>query len=275
MSATTASAYLMGHTDHERRRLSLQASILNPYTHEFLRQAGLAPGMRVLDFGCGVGEVSMIAARLVGPHGHVTGIDIDRKALETAAAQARDNGFRHCSFEEGDAAHPRADGLFDAVIGRHILIHSRDPQAVVRNAVSLLRAGGVAAFQEYDFSFSAGGHPELPLIRRTVGMFHELFSRATPHPNIGMRLFRLMREAGLPHPVCRGDCAIDGGPQSLFYALLAETVRSLLPQLEALGIATASEIEIDTLETRIREETVANEGCIAAPMMIGAFARKP
>lgn len=55
--------YIMGHTDRERRRLALQAAILNPLTDSFLRRAGISAGMRVLDLGCGTGEVSLIAAR--------------------------------------------------------------------------------------------------------------------------------------------------------------------------------------------------------------------
>jgi hypothetical protein len=164
---------------------------------------------------------------------------------------------------------------YDAVVGRHILIHTPDPAAVISHAASLLHPGGVAAFQEYDFTNWAGSHPELPLVRRVVELFMELFTRGTPHPNIGMRLFQLLREAGLPNPVCRGDCVIDGGPESLFYEWLAETVRSVLPRLEALGIATAAQWDVDTLAARLRDETTANGGCFGAPMMVGAFARKP
>lgn len=78
----------MGHNDRERRRLALQGSILNPVTEQLLRRAGLASGMSVLDFGCGVGDVSMIAARLVGSGGRVTGLDLDEPALAIARERA-------------------------------------------------------------------------------------------------------------------------------------------------------------------------------------------
>ena len=81
---TTETKYVLGHTDHERRRLALQASVLNPLTDSFLRRAGISAGMRVLELGCGIGEVSLMAARLVGPHGHMHCIDIDEDALEIA-----------------------------------------------------------------------------------------------------------------------------------------------------------------------------------------------
>ena len=96
MSQIPAS-YVMGHDDRERRRLSLQASILNPLSDQLLRRAGLSAGLRVLDIGCGVGELSMVAARLVGRHGWVTGIDIDEAALALAAQRAREQGLDHIS----------------------------------------------------------------------------------------------------------------------------------------------------------------------------------
>ena len=51
----------MGHDERERRGLALQASILNPFTDHLLRQAGISAGMRVLDIGCGVGDISLLA----------------------------------------------------------------------------------------------------------------------------------------------------------------------------------------------------------------------
>src|SRR5262249_1123434 len=52
--------YVMGHDDRERRRLALQASILNPLTEQLLRRAGISTGTHVLDLGCGIGEVSLM-----------------------------------------------------------------------------------------------------------------------------------------------------------------------------------------------------------------------
>ena len=54
--ATDASDYVMGHNDRERHRLSAQAAILAPITEQLLRRAGVGSGMRIVDFGCGVGD---------------------------------------------------------------------------------------------------------------------------------------------------------------------------------------------------------------------------
>lgn len=270
-----APAYLMGHTSHERRRLALQASVLNPLTHGFLQRAGISAGMRVLDLGCGVGDVSLLVASLVGPHGSVTGLDIDPHSLEIAAARAREEGYDHLSFEEGAIAGHRPERLYDAVVGRHILIHAPDALDMIRHASLLALSGGILAFQEYDLSRFLPSYPELPLARRMQQLMTDLFIRATPHADIGLRLFWLLQEAGLSMPSARAECVIDGGADSPLHEWFAETVRSLLPRLEALGLATAADLDIDTLAFRLQQEAAASRAGIVGPTVVGAFARKP
>jgi cyclopropane fatty-acyl-phospholipid synthase-like methyltransferase len=60
------SDYVLGYNDREQLRLIRQARILAPLTESFLRSAGIVSGMRVLDIGCGMGDVTMLAAHLVG-----------------------------------------------------------------------------------------------------------------------------------------------------------------------------------------------------------------
>jgi ubiquinone/menaquinone biosynthesis C-methylase UbiE len=73
--------------------LQLQARFLEKWTKQFLLSAGVAPGMRVLDLGCGMGDVSLLAARLVGTTGHITSIDCDVVVIEKARERARLKGL--------------------------------------------------------------------------------------------------------------------------------------------------------------------------------------
>src|SRR4051812_35574812 len=68
----------------EDERLVAQGRLFDPLTHRLLRAAGLAPGMRVLDLGSGAGNVTRLAAQLVGPQGAVVGIERDPAAVELA-----------------------------------------------------------------------------------------------------------------------------------------------------------------------------------------------
>jgi 2-polyprenyl-3-methyl-5-hydroxy-6-metoxy-1,4-benzoquinol methylase len=273
--ADPESAYVMGHTDRERRRLALQAALLNPLTSNFLVRAGISAGMRILDLGCGIGEVALIAARLVGPHGHVHCIDVDEAAIEIARSRMRSAGHDHVTFEWTGVNDHSPAHLYDAVVGRHILIHIQDALAVLRKVVSIVHPGGVIAFQEYDLSFYPHGYPELPLMFWVEGVIVEFFRRSVPKANMGTQLFYLMQEAGLPSPECRAECITGGGAHSPVYEWLAETVRSLLPRMEALGITTAAEADIDTLAERLRKESLEKRAVTISPLMVGAFSRKP
>jgi ubiquinone/menaquinone biosynthesis C-methylase UbiE len=239
-----------------------------------LRRAGLSAGLHVLDIGCGIGELSMLAARLVGRRGRVTGIDIDEGALALASARVREQGLDHVDFVHADVAAYRTDALYDAVIGRHILIHTPDPLAVVRMAHSRLAPGGVAVFQEFDFSVVHRPFPEAPLYERSMEIFRAFFAKAA-HGNIGTRLFRLFVDAGFPLPDCRVEYPMDGGADSPFYEWLAESLRSILPRAEGLGVVRSDEVvAIDSLAERLRQEAIAGAGCAPGPAMVGCFARK-
>jgi ubiquinone/menaquinone biosynthesis C-methylase UbiE len=252
----------------------VQAQALNPLTRDFFERAGIGPGMRVLDLGCGVGEVSLIAARMVGPGGHVTGLDIDPSALEIARGRAVAEGLHHAVFEEANVADYLPEAPFDAVTGRLILIHTADPAAIVRRAAGFLRPDGIIAMQDYDLSRFIPSCPPKPLRDRTLQSIVEFFTRATPQADVGMRLYQLLLDAGLAEPQCRGECAIGGGPASIMHEWFAETVRTLLPRMEAMGLAAADEIDIETLADRLRDEAASVGGCVVGPMLIGAFARK-
>lgn len=264
----------MGHDDRERRRLALQGSIINPFTEQLMCRAGIASGMHVLDIGCGVGDVSLLAARLVGHPGRVTCIDIDDSALTIGRQKAREQGFDNVSFQQADAHTFRSERPFDAVIGRHIFIHTPDPLALMRSAFTLLNPGGVAAFQEYDFSVIHPSHPPLPLRDRVFALCANFFCKAT-HGNIGTRLFSLFLEAGFLTPDCRAEYPMDGGPDSPFYEWISESLRSILPRAEALGLVPSGEIDIDTLPERLKQEAVSQRGCSASAAMVSCFARKP
>jgi ubiquinone/menaquinone biosynthesis C-methylase UbiE len=269
------SHYVMGHDHRERRRLALQASILNPISEQLLRRAGISTGMHVLDLGCGIGEFSLMAARLVGRHGTVTAIDIDQAALAAAAARAREQALGNLQFVQGTIDQYEPGRAFDAVIGRHILIHLRDPLAILRNAYKYLLPAGVAVFQEYDFSAVHAAYPPCPLLARLMDVFRDFFG-AIAHGNIGTQLLHLLIEAGFRVPDCRAEYPImDGGLDSPFYEWIAESFRSIAQRAAAVGVVKESEFDVDVLEQQLRQELASRKASIPGPTMVSCFARKP
>jgi ubiquinone/menaquinone biosynthesis C-methylase UbiE len=266
--------YIMGHTDRERRRLAIQAEVLRPITEKLFEDAGIRPGMNVLDLGCGVGDVSMILSRIVGSAGSVTGLDFDPGAIATARARVADAGICNVTFIESNVADYRAEHPVDAVVGRHVLIHTPDPVAVLQRASEFLRPGGILAFQEYDLSTRVPTWPEPALNARIMRIFIELFPKLT-HANAGSRLHHWFRKVGFPAPHLLGNVLLDGSEDTLYYEWMAETLRTILPRAEQIGVAKPGEFDLDRVAPQLRDEALANEAPIAGLIIIGAHSRKP
>jgi 2-polyprenyl-3-methyl-5-hydroxy-6-metoxy-1,4-benzoquinol methylase len=262
--------YVMGYTERERRRLGLQAEVQNHSTEALLGRAGLSRGMRVIDLGCGIGDVSLLAARLVGRDGLVIGIDLDERALETARARSQELDVRQVRFERRAIDDLDFGEPFDAVIGRHILIHMRDPIAVLKRAAQLLRPGGVAAFHEYDFSLIQLAYPPSPIREELAG----LFAIFIPTANMGARLYHDFLKAGFSFPQCQYDGVIDGGAGNPAYEIFAQAALSILARPEASDLQFSLPRDPEELARCLEREVVANMGSCPPPLQVTAHARR-
>jgi SAM-dependent methyltransferase len=253
---SSGSAYTFGEDSVAIQRLLTQSELLNPFTQRLLEDAGLGLGMRVLDVGCGPGDVSLIAARLVGETGRVLGVDTNAAALQVAHARAQTGGVKQVTFLAGDIHDVGLEDEWDAIVGRLILQHVTDPAALLRRLARRLRPGGLVAFQEYDLT-GLSTVPPCPLWEQAGVWTQEAVQRAGLELRMGMKLYQTFLAAGLPAPQVRYEAAIGAGPTWTGTDSLADTVRVLLPLIVRLGVATADEVAIDTLADRLREELVS------------------
>lgn len=265
--------YVMGHSEQERERLMRQAGLYAPISERFLRTAGIAPGMRVLDVGCGVGDVALLCADLVGSSGEIVGIDRDPAALARGRERIASAGVRHARLLEGDYRELPVTELFDAVVGRFVLMYAADPSEAIRSPLPHLRPGGIVAFQELDFT-DVLSWPRGALFDRIVNWWRASAGQAGIELHMGLKLYPTYLAAGLPAPHLQGDMLLGGGADFAGYAYLAGIVRSILPMLERYGIATAAEVDVETLADRLRDETVASQGVISLALAVGASSRK-
>lgn len=270
--AQSPASYALGHSQHELARLSRQGQAFLPFTRQLFEQAGIGPGMRVLDVGCGAGDVSFLAAELVGPRGEVLGMDQASAAIEWASACAASLKFHNVRFLQGDPVLMQFEPPFDAVVGRFVLMYYLDPVEAVRKLASQVRPGGLLVFQEFDMeNFRA--QPAAPTLERAAEWIKQTFRATGARIQAGMELYSAFLAAQLPAPSLRLD-AIIGGGEDFPCELIAEGIRSLLPVMEAHGIASAGEVGLPTLLERIREEIVAANGVVVSPAVIGAWCRK-
>ncbi len=139
--ADSVPQYVLGHSDREIERLKTQARLIDPITQRFFHEAGITPGMRVLDVGTGAGDVAFLAAAIVGDKGEVVGVDRVPAALEAARARASARSLHNVIFREGDPGQMMFEQPFDAVIGRYVLQFQKDPATMLRTLARHARPG--------------------------------------------------------------------------------------------------------------------------------------
>src|ERR1051326_5447948 len=129
---------------------SFSARAFEPLTAMLFLEAGLEPGMRVLDAFSATGDVAFLASGIVGPEGEVPGFDQSPEPVAYANERAAFRGLRNVNFIEGDVANLPFGPEFDAVIGRVVLMYRSDPESDLKALVRYLRPGGTVIFQELD-----------------------------------------------------------------------------------------------------------------------------
>lgn len=266
--------YVLGHSEVEIVRLIQQAQLCHDSTRRLFQDAGIVPGMRVLDVGSGPGDVALLLATMVGPHGEVVGIERNRESLRLARQRVRFAGHGNVQFIEADIEEGISDGTFDAVAGRFVLMYVQDPVATLRSFVRSLRPGGIVAFQEYDFTLPPIAYPPSPLQVRMIEWQLRAFAVAGVERSMGFKLPSVMRAAGLERPQLRLEALTGIQASSTIFGMAASLVRSLLPTLVSHGIATEEEVGIDTLEQRLRDEVIRNDGVLMRPIHANAWGRR-
>lgn len=108
--------------------------------------AAVGSGDRVLDVGCGTGQLTRLAARRSGG-GNALGIDLSAPMLDRARASAAEEGVANVEFVRGDAqVHPFPAGVIDVALSRFGVMFFADPVAAFGNIGRALRPGGRLAF---------------------------------------------------------------------------------------------------------------------------------
>ena len=196
--------------------------------------------MRVLDVGSGAGDVTFLAAELVGDTGEVLGVDRASPAITAAKARAEERSIPNISFLEGDPGEMVFDQRFDAVIGRYVLAFQNDPSAMLQNLCAHLRPGGTILFHEADFS-GLRSVPPATIYDRCCQWVIEAVRAGGVDTSMGVKMHSAFLAAGLPSPMMRLEALIGAGANSSECLLLiAGLVGTLRPEIERLGLATAA-----------------------------------
>lgn len=263
----------MGRSEQETRRLAAQGEIYAEPTTRLLRLAGVEPGMRVLDVGCGAGDVALQAAAITGPGGSVLGVDEDPDVLAVATRRARAAGLHNVSFTQAripDEIGAVVDQPVDALVGRLILLHLDDPVEAVAALSGVVRPGGLVTFQDLNISRGRCVPPN-PVMDLCMQWMKKALHAARRPADAGERLFSIFRDAGLPLPELAAMSPVSADPKVLEY--VADTVASLMPLMKKIGLAGEEQEVLENLAERFPPLGEDGGTVVILPELAAAWAR--
>ncbi|GGH03913.1 class I SAM-dependent methyltransferase [Mucilaginibacter phyllosphaerae] len=189
-------AYIITGGIEGKKRLDILANVLHNYTKPLLQLNGLATGSSFLDVGCGGGNVTLMAAGLVGKTGAVTGIDFDEEIIKLDEVDTSGKGFNHINYFAQSAYNLTYKNEFDVVYSRFLLSHLTRPGVVLNNMLQAAKTGGKIIVEDIDFS----GHfcfPASAAFEQYVNLFTATAQKRGHNANIGPSLFNLFKDAGI------------------------------------------------------------------------------
>jgi len=192
-----ARTYIHGMSAEEQDRLSLMNRLINEGS---MRELRIEPGTKVLDVGCGLGQLARMIARDAGESGQVIGVDVSDEQLATARRLAESEGEAELvDFRLGRGGDlPLEDeewATFDVAHTRFVLEHVPDPLSIVRQMVRAVRPGGRIALADDDHSIMRLS-PDIPGFNELWLAYARAYDRNGNDPNIGRRLVSILHEAG-------------------------------------------------------------------------------
>lgn len=191
------SHYIHGSDPDEQERLAKLNTLIN---QQCLHLLGLTAGERVLDVGCGLGQLTLSMAREVGPGGACLGIERDKNQLRGALKNLEVSPASWVEFRQGNAENIELRheewGTFDCAHARFVLEHVHQPESVVLGMGRAIRSGGRVVLADDD-------HPGLVLYPEPAGFYSlwqayiRSYDRLGNDPLIGRRLVSLLYYAGM------------------------------------------------------------------------------
>jgi|FEC22Drversion2_1045045.scaffolds.fasta_scaffold00172_11 ubiquinone/menaquinone biosynthesis C-methylase UbiE len=216
-------ANIDGQSQAAARYLEMMNRVLEEQKRQTMEWLNLAPGMSVLEVGCGLGLDAEAMAPQVAPAGRVVGIDASYDLIGKARERTAGRGLP-LEFAVGDAhALGFPDNAFGAARIDRVLQHLRDPEQAVREMARVVRPGGRIAVLEPDWESVCLGGVDREIARAVVRYKSDV---SLAHGTIGREVRRVLVEAGCV------DVLAQHGSVTFADLALAERVMSLRRSLD-------------------------------------------
>ena len=250
-------------------RLKVLARARWPGTAALLDRVGVQPGQRCLDLGCGGGDVTLELARMVGPDGQVTGVDMDEVKLDLARRDAAARGLGNVSFQALNVYEWSEPDSYDLVYSRNVLQHLSRPVDVLASMWAAVRPGGVIVVEDADFEGSFCNPPN-DGFAFWVEAYQRVLERRGGDPLSGRKLFRRFGEAGIPPPEIAvvQSVVVTGEEKTLPHSTIAATADAIVEE----GIASEGEVSAALAELEQFAEDITS--ICGSPRIFQAWTRR-
>ena len=157
--------------------------------------AGIRPGMRVADIGCGPGKTTDTLHRLVQPGGMAVGVDTSGERVIYAQERYKTEGIE---FRCNDISKPLDElGMFDFIWVRFVLEYYRsDSFEIVKNISKILKPGGILCLIDLDNNCLSHFGLSLRLERTVSSIMKQLEEKANFDPYVGRKLYSYLHDLG-------------------------------------------------------------------------------
>lgn len=240
--------YVLGTHSDEAARLGLQHQLWSAFAHESWELAGIAPGMTVLDVGCGPGFGTFDLAQLVGPSGVVYAVDESAAYIDRLRDEAARRELMNIRPLVGDVQALESLDLpvagLDAAYERWVLCFVPNPDRVVSGVARLLKPGGHFVANDYFNYESMTLAPREPVFSKIVAAVGASWRGRGGDPDIVARLPGLFERHGLrvraldvAQRVARPPAG-GAGASATMWAWPDSFFRLFVPSLVQMGVLT-------------------------------------
>jgi len=233
--------YILATGGKDVNRLRLLHQVYGPSTEALFRHVGLRSGQRVVEVGCGSGNIACWVAQQIAPAGSVLAIDVAPDQIEQARKLARQRNLRNIEFQVADAYSPQLpENSFDIVYCRLVLSHLTRPAVALAAMRSLARPGGMVVCEEIDIACWLCDPPATAMTR-FFALNGALGERRKENFYLGASLHRLFREVGFARPDVSTNFALALRGEKK--RLLGMTFAEFAPELVQEGLASQEEVD--------------------------------
>ncbi|WP_321289549.1 class I SAM-dependent methyltransferase [uncultured Sunxiuqinia sp.] len=249
------------------------ASIGEDITRKLIERGGIKSGMKILDLGCGEGNVTFLLSNYVGSEGIVVGIDSNENAIDNARKKSIELGHSNLYFIVGDITQDFKieHSNFDVIIVRRALMYLSNLQSTIVAAIKHLKPNGIFLAQENNISHVPIGLESMPHHKKINDLIRKTLERENVNFNLGFELNTILTNAGLTVENVWAEAVLSTPNQPTPWFFLAQVMKDRM--LTHKVISDVSELELEILGERLTNERMENSRTFISDLVFCAVAR--